>query len=56
MGRVLTQLLSLPKSYGMQKGAIAALDVPDAGSRLRARIAWLLQGEIRITEVTALSG
>ncbi|HEX9205048.1 MAG TPA: histidine phosphatase family protein [Candidatus Deferrimicrobiaceae bacterium] len=56
MGRVLTQLLSLPASYGMRKGAIAALDVPEAGNRLRARFAWLLEGEKRITEVSALSG
>jgi phosphohistidine phosphatase len=55
-GRVLTSLLSLKTPYAMRKGAIAALDVPDSGNRLRAGFAWLLDGEKRISEVSGFSG
>jgi len=56
LGRVLTLLLSLKTAYAMRKGAIAALDVTDSGSRFRAAFAWLLEREKRISEVSGLSG
>jgi phosphohistidine phosphatase len=55
LGRVLTQLLSLTTAYAMRKGAIAAVDVPDSGNRLRGTFAWLLEGEKRISEISGLS-
>ena len=56
LGRLLTLLLSLKTAFAMRKGAIAAVDVPDSGNRLRGAFAWLLEGEKRISEVSGLSG
>lgn len=55
LGKVLTRLLSLPKGYAMRKGSIAALDLPDAGDRLRAVFAWLLAGDRRIEDPAMLA-
>jgi phosphohistidine phosphatase len=55
LGRVLTLLLSLTTPYAMRKGAIAAVDVPDSGNRIRGTFAWLLEGEKRISEISGLS-
>jgi phosphohistidine phosphatase len=54
MGGILTRLLSLPQGYAMRKGAIAALDVPDSGNRVRADFAWLLSGDRRIEDTALL--
>jgi len=54
LGDMLALLLSLPGGYAMRKGAIAALDLPDAGHRLRARFAWLLSGDRRIEDPAML--
>jgi len=56
LGRVLTRMLSLPRDQAMRKGAIAALDVPDTGRRLRANFVWLLDGEKRVTDLSTRSG
>jgi phosphohistidine phosphatase len=48
MGRVLSELLSLPAGYAMSKGAVAAVDLPDTGRRDRGALAWLLDGLRRI--------
>lgn len=55
LGGILTRLLSLPRAYPMRKGAIAALDLPIAGSPLRAGFAWLLSGDRRIDDPADLS-
>jgi phosphohistidine phosphatase len=54
LGRVLTSLLSLKTPYALRKGAIAALDVPDGGNRVRADFAWLLAGDRRIEDPAML--
>jgi phosphohistidine phosphatase len=54
MGGILTLLLSLPQGYAMRKGAIAALDLPNAGDPLRADLAWLLTGDRRIEDPAIL--
>jgi phosphohistidine phosphatase SixA len=54
LGRVLTSLLSLKTTYALRKGAIAALDVPDSGNRVRADFAWLLAGDRRIEDPAML--
>ncbi len=54
LGDILTRLLSLPGGYAMRKGSIAALDLPDAGNRLRAVFAWLLAGDRRIEDPASL--
>lgn len=54
MGGTLTRLLSLPQRFTMRKGSIAALDLPDAGNRLRAGFAWLLSGDRRIEDPSLL--
>jgi len=56
LGRVLTRMLSLPRDQAMRKGSIAALDVPDAGKRLRANFVWMLDGEKRIADRSEISG
>jgi phosphohistidine phosphatase len=56
LGRIVTRMLSLPRACALAKGAVAALDVADAGSRLRAEFSWLLTGERRIEELSDLSG
>ena len=50
LGGILTLLLSLPKGYAMRKGAIAALDLPNAGDPPRVAFAWLLTGDRRIED------
>ena len=54
LGGILTRLLSLPKGYAMRKGSIAALDLPEAGDRLRGVFAWLLAGDRRIDDPAML--
>ncbi|RJP20624.1 MAG: histidine phosphatase [Deltaproteobacteria bacterium] len=54
LGAVLTQLLSLPRPYAMRKGAMAAIDLPGSGNRPGARLAWLLEGERKISDATGL--
>jgi len=54
LGDMLALLLSIPGGYAMRKGAIAALDLPDAGPRLRARFAWLLSGDRRFDDPSML--
>lgn len=54
LGEILTRLLSLPRGYAMRKGSIAALDIPDAGERLRAGFVWLLSGDQRIDDPAML--
>ena len=56
LGRLLTLLLSLSAACPMRKGAIAAVDVQDAGNRSRGVFAWLLDGGKRISEIPGLSG
>lgn len=56
LGRLLALLLSLKTAYAMRKGAIAAVDVPDSGDRSRGALAWLLEGERRISEIPGSSG
>jgi len=56
LGRLLTLLLSLSAAYAMRKGAIAAVDLPDAGNRSRGAFAWLLEGGKRISEIPGPSG
>src|SRR5512139_3032026 len=56
LGRVLTQLLSLKTAYGMRKGAIAAVDVPDSATRTLGAFVWLLAGGKMVSEVSELSG
>ncbi len=56
LGRVVSQLLSLPKGYAMPKGAVAAVVLPDAGSRLRGTLDWLLAGDRRIVDPSELTG
>jgi phosphohistidine phosphatase len=55
LGGILTRLLSLPKGYAMRKGSIAALDLPEAGDRLRGVFAWLLAGDRRIDDPAMLA-
>ena len=50
LGGILTLLLSLPQGYAMRKGAIAALDLPNAGDPPRVAFAWLLTGDRRIED------
>lgn len=54
LGGILTRLLSLPRRYAMRKGDIAALDLPAPGNPLRAGLAWLLTGDRRIEDPSAL--
>jgi phosphohistidine phosphatase len=54
LGGILTRLLALPQRYAMRKGAIAALDLPDAGDPLRADLVWLLTGDRRIEDPAVL--
>ena len=54
LGGILAFLLSLPKGYAMRKGAIAALDLPNAGAPFRAGLAWLLTGDRRIEDPAML--
>ena len=54
LGVILTRLLSLPEGYAMRKGAIAALDLPNAGDPLRADLVWLLTGDRRIEDPAIL--
>jgi phosphohistidine phosphatase len=56
VGRVVSQLLSLPKGYAMPKGAVAALVLPDSGTRLRGTLDWLLAGDRRIVDPSELKG
>ncbi len=56
LGRVLAQLLSLPTGYGMPKGAVASLVLPDAGTRRRGTLEWLLDGERRLVDPSSLTG
>ena len=51
---MLTSLLSLNTPFAFRKGAIAALDVPDSGNRIRAGFVWLLAGERRIVDPAML--
>jgi phosphohistidine phosphatase len=55
LGGILTRLLSLPRRYAMRKGDIAALDLPAPGNPPRAGLAWLLTGDRRIEDPSALS-
>ncbi|MGE5247518.1 MAG: phosphohistidine phosphatase SixA [Verrucomicrobiota bacterium] len=55
LGRLLCQLLSLSVRYGMPKGAVAALVLPDAGTRRNATLEWLLAGDRRFTDPSDLT-
>ena len=54
LGVVVTRLLSLPRPFAMRKGAVAALDLPDAGNRSRGVLAWLLEGDRMVSDVSKL--
>lgn len=56
LGRLLAGLLSLAAPYGMRKGAVAAVDVPDSGTRLRGAFAWILTEGTRIASLPGLPG
>jgi phosphohistidine phosphatase len=56
MGRVVSALLSLTKGYAMPKGAVAAIEVPDTGNRLHGTLEWLLDGDRRLVDPSALTG
>lgn len=56
LGRVLTQLLGRKTAIGMRKGAIAAVDVFDSGTRTRGTFAWLLEGGKTLSEIPERPG
>jgi phosphohistidine phosphatase len=55
LGRVVSALLSLARGYAMPKGAVAALVLPDAGNRLHGTLDWLLDGDRRLVDPSALT-
>jgi phosphohistidine phosphatase len=56
LGRIVSQLLSLPRGCAMPKGAVAALILPDAGNRLCGTLEWLLDGDRRVVDPSDLTG
>jgi phosphohistidine phosphatase len=54
LGRVVSSLLSLPRTFAMPKGAVAALRVAEPGDAHRTALEWLLDGERRVTDPEAL--
>ena len=56
LGRILTELLSLPVRYAMPKAAVAALVLPDKGSRQNGTLEWLLAGDRRLVDPSDLAG
>ena len=56
LGRILSQLLSLPSRYAMPKAAVAALVLPDTGNRRSGTLDWLLAGDRRLVDPSDLTG
>jgi len=54
IGRIVSRLLALPKGYAMPKGAVAAIALPDAGTRIRGGLEWIQAGDRRIVDPAEL--